>query len=106
MFNYVIFKILRNGGFKVKEYDIIETLLNIRKNLPKSPKIDVRYFDKELIKIIRGIVREPKKDVFYDNLNRLKEFVEELREIEKKLGEANTITLHDLRKLEFNDMFL
>ncbi|HII59154.1 TPA: hypothetical protein HA335_01015 [Methanocaldococcus jannaschii] len=106
MFNHVIFKILRNGGFKVKEYDIIETLLNIRENLPKSSKIDVRYFDKELIKIIRGIVRESKKDVFYNNMKRLKEFVEELREMEKKLSEANNITLHDLRKLGFNDMFL
>jgi len=93
LFNHIIFKILKNNGFDVKEYDVIETLLNIRENLSLFDSKEVRYFDRELMKIIRGFLQCTKKEEFYNNVMRLKEFVEDLREVERMLDEFNENTL-------------
>jgi len=89
LFNHIIFKILKNNGFEVKEYDIVDTLLNIRKSLSLFENREVRYFDRELMKIIRGFLQCTKKEEFYENVMRLKEFVEDLRGISQILEKCS-----------------
>ncbi|EHP85988.1 hypothetical protein [Methanotorris formicicus] len=85
LFNHIIFKILKYDGFDVKEYNIIDTLLNIRKNLSLLCEENVRYFDKKLMGIIREFFECSGRDEFYSNMDRLKEFVENLEDISQIL---------------------
>ena len=54
----------------------------------------------------RRFLKCSKKGEFYNNVMRLREFVEELKEIDRRLNEVKNITLKDLKKLGINDLFI
>ncbi|ADC69221.1 hypothetical protein MFS40622_0529 [Methanocaldococcus sp. FS406-22] len=47
--------------------------------------MEVRYFDIELMEIVRGFLECSKKEEFYNNVMMLKEFVENLRDVDMRL---------------------
>jgi hypothetical protein len=89
LFDYAIIKFLENSGFGVKEYSIINILLNIRKNLSLlCGKRHEKYFDKKLMIIIRSLFDSTGKNELYENIGRLQKFVENLILINQILEEA------------------
>ncbi len=89
LFDYAIFKFLKNSRFNVEEYGIISTLLNIRKNLSLlCEKEYERYFDKKLMIIIRSLFESTGENELYENIGRLQKFIKNLMLINQILEEA------------------